>query len=73
MLPEMYLLPELMRFISEEISKNTYINIMDQYRPCYQASDKKEINRRLTSEEYIEAIEIAQNLGLHRLDSLVVR
>lgn len=57
---------EIMHFIATEISKNTYINIMDQYRPCYKAAEFPEINRRITNKEYEEAIEIARSEGLWR-------
>lgn len=54
------------QFLAEDISKNTYINIMDQYRPVYKASDFPEINRGTTQEEYDNAIELARKHGLHR-------
>lgn len=59
---------EIVRFLAEEISRNTYINLMDQYRPCYKACEYPELNRRITSEEYAEAVRLAQEAGLHRLD-----
>ncbi|MBN3038033.1 MAG: radical SAM protein [Candidatus Omnitrophica bacterium] len=55
-----------MRFIATEISPESYVNIMDQYRPCFKASDIPQLNRPLTQEEYIRALNIAQSLGLHR-------
>ncbi|RLA83562.1 MAG: radical SAM protein [Deltaproteobacteria bacterium] len=57
---------EVLRFIAKEISVHTYINIMDQYRPLYKAYDFPEIARRITPTEYLEAINIARNLGLYR-------
>lgn len=59
---------EFIRFIAEEISKNTYVNIMDQYRPCYKAYEYPEINRRITTKEYKDAIKMAHDNGLKRLD-----
>jgi len=59
---------ETMHFLAEEISRDTYINIMDQYRPCYKAHEFPEVNRRITSAEYSEAVGLAQEAGLHRLD-----
>ncbi len=56
-------------FIKNEISVNTYINIMAQYRPVGNAKDLPEINRRPTHEELYEAHKIAFNLGLTRLDN----
>jgi putative pyruvate formate lyase activating enzyme len=57
---------EVLRFIATEISKDSYVNIMDQYRPCGRAMDFSSLNRRITQEEYQEAIEIAKKEGLHR-------
>jgi len=57
-----------MRFLSEEVSKNTYVNIMDQYRPCGLASKYPEINRPITPEEYARAVETAGKYGITRLD-----
>lgn len=59
---------DIVRFLAEEISTDTYINIMDQYRPCYRARSFPEIDRRITHEEYAEAVRLAQGAGLHRLD-----
>jgi len=58
---------EVLRFIAEEISKNTYVNIMDQYRPCYKADKFPELSRRITSQELQEVIDYAKNVGLHRI------
>lgn len=63
---------EVVRFISEEISKNTYINIMDQYRPCYKAFDFPSLNRRITEKEYDDAIKTALKSGLARIDNITV-
>ncbi len=57
---------DLMEFIATEISKDSYVNIMAQYRPMYRAAEFPELNRRITVEEYQEAIEIAGKAGLHR-------
>ena len=56
---------KVLKFIAG-ISKNTYVNIMDQYRPCGKAYLYPEINRRPTRKEFIEVIKIAMSLGLHR-------
>lgn len=58
---------EVMSFLAS-LSRDTYVNVMAQYRPCYRAHDYPEINRRLTVEEYREAIRAALDAGLHRLD-----
>jgi len=59
---------EIVRFLAEEISRETYLNLMDQYRPSYRAGDFPELNRRLTKEEYQAAIKLARGAGLRRLD-----
>lgn len=57
---------EVVRFLAEEISKDTYINIMGQYRLEYRAASFLEINRRPTNEELREALQEAVAAGLHR-------
>jgi len=56
----------VLRFIAEEISVHSYVNIMDQYRPEYQAHEYPEINRRATHKEYMEAVQWAKRYQLHR-------
>ena len=55
-------------FITEELSQNSYVNIMDQYRPCYKAHEHQKLSRPLATQEFIEAIELAHKVGLMRLD-----
>ncbi|MCL0095857.1 radical SAM protein, partial [Dehalococcoidia bacterium] len=57
---------EILRFIAEEISKDSYVNIMFQYRPIFKAREYEELNRRPTLDEYREAVAMAQDFGLHR-------
>lgn len=56
----------IMRFLAEEISRNTCVNIMDQYRPCHHARQFPPLDRRLTPAEYRDALQTARNAGLHR-------
>lgn len=56
----------VLEFIAQEISKDSYVNIMAQYRPCYHANRYLELSRRITDKEFEEVIEYARNLGLHR-------
>jgi putative pyruvate formate lyase activating enzyme len=56
----------VLKFIAEEISVHSYVNIMDQYRPEYQAHEYPEINRRITQKEYLEAIQWAKHHHLYR-------
>jgi putative pyruvate formate lyase activating enzyme len=56
---------KIMKFIRDEISKETYISLMSQYLPYYKASNFKDICRRLTHREYLDAKGIMQKYGLH--------
>lgn len=58
----------VMAFIAREISRQTYVNIMDQYRPCGQAPGYPGIDRRIFPEEYEQALGEATEAGLLRLD-----
>lgn len=64
---------EIMRFLAEEVSPDTYVNIMAQYRPAGKVSESKypEINRGVDSGEMERAFEAARRYGLHRFDSRV--
>ena len=53
-------------FLAEEISKDTYLNLMAQYHPSYQAHKSPQLNRRVTADEYEEAIMLAKEHGLRR-------
>jgi putative pyruvate formate lyase activating enzyme len=61
---------EIVKFLVEEISPNTYTNIMAQYYPCYQAIENPPLDRRITIEEYNKAVKIAFEAGLRRLDGI---
>lgn len=54
------------KFIAKEISKDSYVNIMDQYRPLFRAYQYREIDRQHTFQEYSDIIKIALQVGLHR-------
>jgi putative pyruvate formate lyase activating enzyme len=56
----------VLRFIAAELSPQTYVNIMDQYRPCFQAERSPEIACRTTREEHQAVVEVARRLGLCR-------
>jgi len=60
---------DIMRFIASEISPNTYINIMPQYRPCGRASEIKALAGFPSRTEYENALKIAKEEGIKRLDS----
>ncbi len=60
---------EVMEFLAQEISRNTYINVMDQWRPCGESHSQPDLSRRISPQEYMEALHAAKAAGLHRLDS----
>ncbi len=59
---------DILRFLANEISPHTFLNVMDQYRPCFKAADIPELNRPITRSEYREAIRLAEVAGLHRFE-----
>lgn len=62
---------EVMKFIASEISKDSYVNLMDQYHLAYRAKDFPALNRRVTSQEYNDALNMSKKYGLHRLDGYI--
>jgi len=58
---------KIMEFLAREISRNTFVNIMDQYRPCFKAKDFPPLDRRITFQEYSKDREIAKRTGLERI------
>ncbi len=64
---------QVLAFLANEISRDTYLNLMEQYRPCYRTDEYPEIDRPITSEEYREAQATADRLGLTRLDQRAPR
>jgi putative pyruvate formate lyase activating enzyme len=59
---------EVVRFLAEEISRNTYLNLMDQYHPCFNAHLYTRLNRPINTQEYQTAVRLAHEAGLYRLD-----
>ena len=63
---------KIMRWIATTLSRDTYVNVMDQYYPAYKAETEPrfaEINRRTSDNEFCYAIELARTAGLWRLDT----
>jgi putative pyruvate formate lyase activating enzyme len=60
----------ILTWIVEELGPDTYVNLMDQYRPAGKVSSDRfeQIHRPLSSREFQQAVEIAQEVGLRRLD-----
>ncbi len=61
---------EIMRFLAEEVSEDTYVNIMEQYYPAGRVNSEKfgEINRQVRGNEFREALDQAREAGLWRFD-----
>jgi len=57
---------KVLDFLRDEVSRDTYVNIMDQYRPCFEADAFGELSRRITRQEYSDVVEYAGKIGLHR-------
>ena len=57
----------VMHFLSTQVSKNTYVNIMNQYRPAFEARIYPSLNRAIRPEEYQSALQLARQAGLTRL------
>jgi len=58
---------KVFEFLANEISPDTFLNIMDQYFPAFKVSQYSELSRRITDEEYREAVRLAKKVGLTRL------
>ena len=59
---------KVLAFLAQEISTNTYLNLMDQYHPCYRANEYPLLARPITGAEYDQALQLAEHYGLQRLD-----
>ena len=57
---------KIIDFVADEISKETYLNVMDQYRPAYHANVYPELNQRITPSEYKEVVDYASSKSLRR-------
>jgi len=57
----------ILEFLAREIGPDTYLNLMDQYRPCYRADQFPPLERRPTRSEFRSALALARHLGFHRL------
>lgn len=55
---------DVVKFLCEELSPGTWINIMEQYHPCWKAMEYPPLDRAVTSEEYEKAVELARRAGL---------
>lgn len=56
---------KVMKFIADEISPYSYINLMDQYYPEFKASKYPGLDRKITSAEFREAVLTAKRASPH--------
>lgn len=59
---------QIMRFLASQVSPNTYVNVMAQYRPCGQAYGDATLGRPLSGWEMEEALALTRAAGITRLD-----
>ena len=64
---------QFVQWVAKNLPKSTYINIMPQYRVEYKAYEFPKIGRGITVEEFLEAMEWAEEAGLTNLDPHSVR
>ena len=57
----------IVRFLASEVSRDTYLNLMDQYRPAYLAREHSVLKRPLSSREFRAAVRLAKAAGLRRV------
>ncbi len=58
---------ETARFLAKEVSRDTYVNIMDEYKPTHKAELRADISRRPTMAEHALAMRMARAAGIRRL------
>ena len=61
---------DVLTYLAEEVSTETFVDILAQYRPYYKAKSEdfySDISREITVEEYREVVDHARNVGLDRL------
>jgi len=63
---------KVVEFIAAEISRDTYLNIMDQYHPCYRADEHPPLDRRISTREYEDAVACARRAGIRRIDGVTI-
>jgi len=57
----------ILEWIAGNLSKDTRVNLMDQYRPEAHARDCPEISRQLSAEEFARAVDMARESGLENV------
>jgi len=62
----------VLNWIAQNLGLQTYLSLMDQYRPAYRAAARAELSKPITREEYGKAHKMAKDLGFARLDQSLV-
>ena len=62
----------IVRFLASEISPDTYLNLMNQYRPDFLAPQYPALHRPTTASEFDAAVRLARRAGLRRLSGITV-
>jgi putative pyruvate formate lyase activating enzyme len=58
---------KVIEYLASAVSRNTYLNIMDQYHPAFHASEHKELRRRVFRQEVEDVIQYARGKGMTNL------
>lgn len=61
----------VLSFLAKYISLNSYLNIMDQYRPAFKAIQHPPLDRAIQYDEFREAVKLANAFGFRRIDSII--
>ncbi len=59
---------KIMQFLANSLSRNTYVNVMSQYRPCGRSREMPALAVALSPAEYDQAVKEAKRAGITRLD-----
>ncbi|MFH1051727.1 MAG: radical SAM protein [bacterium] len=61
---------DIIDFVAEELGLNTYLNLMDQYRPMYNAYQNQKLIARIDKDELLRYVDYAKSMGFTRPDWL---
>jgi len=58
--------PQVLEWIARELSPEVHVSLMDQYFPAHHALDDPILGRKVTSDEYVAALQVFETAGLQR-------
>jgi putative pyruvate formate lyase activating enzyme len=58
---------KFVRWVADELGTDTYVNIMDQFRPAFRSNEFPPLDRRITQQEFAQAMTWAREAGLRNL------